>query len=52
MTLTIERPVGTAAGHLREPEEPDATGGATQTHELVIDNRSGDLDKGWPVLIL
>ena len=52
MTLTIEPPVGTAAVHLPEPEEPDETGGATKTKELVIVNWSGDLDKVWPVLIL
>jgi peroxiredoxin family protein len=52
MTLTIERPVETAAVPLPEPEVAPEFEDATKTKELVIVNWSGDLDKVWPVLIL
>lgn len=52
MTLTIERPVETAANPLPEPGGAPELEDATKTKELVIVNWSGDLDKVWPVLIL
>jgi peroxiredoxin family protein len=52
MTLTIERPVETAAVRVPEPGTEPKSDGAAKTKELVIVNWSGDLDKVWPVLIL
>jgi peroxiredoxin family protein len=52
MTLTIERPVETAAVPVPEPEVADKTDDLAKTKELVIVNWSGELDKVWPVLIL
>ena len=52
MTLTIERPVETAAIPAPESDVARQAEAAAKTKELVIVNWSGDLDKVLPVLIL
>jgi peroxiredoxin family protein len=52
MTLTIERPVETAAEPTPQLETAPEIADSAKTKELVIVNWSGDLDKVWPVLIL